>query len=83
MKNHDFMVERRMLAYITLLSGNLEAMREFVIKYADKLPFSPQFIASFAGRIGSLEVTCDYSGQELIKNLSGLNLKEEVLDETH
>jgi hypothetical protein len=83
MENHDFMVDRRFLAYITLLSGNLLATRDFLIQNQDKTLFTSQFISEFIKRMEPLAELCVYSGEELIRDLSRSEVLKGVFDETH
>jgi len=83
MDNHDFIVDRRMLAFITLLSGNLQAMREFLIGNQNKTIFTSQFISDFIKIMEPLADMCMYSGEELIRELGRIRKLEGVFHEPH
>jgi len=83
MEKYEYRTQRRALAYITLLSGNLEAFKDFLNHFGKDLPFSPQFIDDFCFQCSSLDGKCDYSGRELVKRLTEAGIKKEVVNETH
>ena len=81
MTNSGLIVQRRALAYITLISGNLEALREFLSRYGDNLPFSSKFILHLVHECKYLEGELDIHGRELIRNLSIPDTTLEVDDD--